>query len=230
MTEQKPNALVEGETVYITVPHTFIEPDPDNNDIGIFQEYDGDIVPRRYAWIKSVCSMKPTNTATLKVDEPILEEDDSDFVRGLLKGAYVSWNSCIDYLVASGYLRAPQLEITALKRECRDPNEPIEEMLRNEGWNSCIDYLGASGYLKAPLPKIEGLRAALNNVCEPQIGGIFYCAECQGYYVTHDDGWFLRCGDKDHAEALIEAARAYLEASEGGHLDDINVVEMGIRE
>lgn len=34
-----------------------------------------------------------------------------------------------------------------LKREEKDPNAPIEEMLRNEGWNDCIDHLHSQGLL-----------------------------------------------------------------------------------
>lgn len=118
------------------------------------------------------------------------------------------------------------VDAEALKRECRDPNAPIEEMLRNEGWNSCIDYLVASGHLRDPLPKIEGLRAALKNVCEPQKDVVVHCPECQKDIETHNGEWFLWCGDKAHADALINASRAYLEASEGGYLDDINVADM----
>ena len=71
-----------------------------------------------------------------------------------------------------------------------------------------IDVDALKRECRDPLPKIEGLRAALKNVCEP-----------------HGE-WFLWCGEKYHADALIKAARAYLEASEVGHLDDINVADM----
>ena len=89
------------------------------------------------------------------------------------------------------------VDVEALKRECRDQ-----------------------------LPKIEGLRAALSNVCEPQKDAVVHCPECQKYIETHNGEWFLWCGEKYHADALIKAARAYLEASEVGHLDDINVADM----
>ena len=89
------------------------------------------------------------------------------------------------------------VDVEALKRECRDQ-----------------------------LPKIEGLRAALKNVCEPQKDVVVHCPECQKYHVTHNGEWFLWCGEKYHADALIKASRAYLEVSEVGHLDDINVADM----
>ena len=66
---------------------------------------------------------------------------------------------------------------------------------------------------RAPLPKIEGLREALENVCEPQKNVSLQCPECQKDIETHNGEWFLWCGDKSHADALINAARAYLEAS-----------------
>ena len=81
-------------------------------------------------------------------------------------------------------------------------------------------------HIRYLLPKIEGLEAALKNVCEPQKDVSFQCPECQKDIETHNGEWFLWCGEKYHAEALIKAARAYLEASEVGHLDDINVVDM----
>lgn len=96
-----------------------------------------------------------------------------------------------------------------------------------DGWNACINYLNSAGYFRAPLPRIEGLRAALNNVCETQKDVVVHCPERQKYHVTHNGEWFLWCGDKAHADALIKAARAYLEASEVGHVDDINVADMG---
>jgi len=37
------------------------------------------------------------------------------------------------------------LDLEGLKRDDKDANAHIEEMLRNEGWNSAIDHLAAQG-------------------------------------------------------------------------------------
>ena len=117
------------------------------------------------------------------------------------------------------------VDVEALKREiCETVTHNIQKVGAIYAANvvsDIVDHLASAGYLRAPLPRIEGLRAALNNVCEPQKDVVVHCPECQKYIETHNGEWFLWCGDKAHADALIEAARAYLEASE---------VEMGIRE
>ena len=89
----------------------------------------------------------------------------------------------------------PPIDVEALKREA-DENGARTVYFSDRGWNACIDHL-ASKYdfvpkgscLRAPLPRIEGLDDELE------------------IYNIPDDQTF-------EGSAILEAARAYLKASE----------------
>lgn len=71
-----------------------------------------------------------------------------------------------------------------------------------KGWNACVDRLFDAGYLRAPLPKIDGLENALSNAVKP-------------VYDAEKAEWVLYCGGEKSANAILNAARAYLEISKG---------------
>ena len=87
--------------------------------------------------------------------------------------------------------------VEALKREVRGAD------LGDKGEcysDDVIDHLASAGYLRAPLPRIEWLDISVKNPVidiDPDI------AE-----------WVIYCGQKEQAEAIIKAARAYQKASE----------------
>lgn len=58
--------------------------------------------------------------------------------------------------------------------------------------------------------EIYGLDSALMNAVKPSYDINIICPHCKKDAVVDNGEWLLWCGDKHHAEALLEAAKRYL--------------------
>lgn len=94
-----------------------------------------------------------------------------------------------------------------MKDRIKQANQIITDYLCDRTCK-CLSYTDADKVLSAltPPPKIDGLEIAIRNVGNPCLDG--KCRE-----------WYLWCGEKQHAEAILKAARSYMELSEGENND-----------
>lgn len=57
---------------------------------------------------------------------------------------------------------------------------------------------------------ISRLKTALKNARQPSYDIHIICPECDTQATTNNGEWLIWCGDKEHAQALLDASRAYL--------------------
>jgi hypothetical protein len=67
---------------------------------------------------------------------------------------------------------------------------------------------------------LNTLETALKNAVKPSKTLHVVCREC-GPFSTDNGEWLLWCGEKEHAQVLLDAARAYL-ASQATPTDDLS--------
>jgi hypothetical protein len=67
---------------------------------------------------------------------------------------------------------------------------------------------------------LNTLETALKNAVKPSKTLHVVCREC-GPFSTDNGEWLLWCGEKEHAQVLLDAARAYL-ASQSTPTDDLS--------
>jgi len=64
------------------------------------------------------------------------------------------------------------------------------------------------------LPHIEGLETGLKNAVKPNFTFHATCGACGETTETDNGEWLLWCGDKDYAQAILDAAKAYAKLME----------------
>lgn len=70
--------------------------------------------------------------------------------------------------------------------------------------------LRQSALSKAPGEEIPHLKTALMNAVKPSYDIHIMCPSCQKEVKTDNGEWLIWCGEKHHAEAILEAAKRYL--------------------
>lgn len=62
----------------------------------------------------------------------------------------------------------------------------------------------------------DKLTTALMNAVKPSYGVHADCPECRHKFVQDNGEWLLWCGMEDHAQVILDAARAWLAQQESG--------------
>lgn len=57
---------------------------------------------------------------------------------------------------------------------------------------------------------ISRLKTALKNAVKPSKTLHVECPDCETPFATDNGEWLIWCGDKEHAQALLDSSRAYL--------------------
>lgn len=57
---------------------------------------------------------------------------------------------------------------------------------------------------------LDNLETALKNAVKPEYDLNITCPHCSLEGVTDNGEWLIWCGDKEHAQAILDASRAYL--------------------
>ena len=122
-----------------------------------------------------------------------------------------------------GQLEGKQLVINQLESERWKPGDPCPSCKKKACecvtmGDGIINTMGTPindaqpcplSSLENPEPEIEGLETALMNAVKPSYDLHIGCPNCGEYGVTDNGEWLIWCGEKHHAEAILEAARRY---------------------